>query len=438
MWCSGMEKEYLPKRAKVVAAALVESLPNNRDDRMFCRRLSILPTKWWTPPMVRRFDQLASVHRPDLAINPLLITDDPVDEKAYSDAQKLEREYCSMMRPYIRVNHDGIVWIGPQKNVDEHTMNVTRSFNVQFLESSAWLVSSSDEQNVIKYALENDIPVSAGAAEHAAANLSIKVISETPVEQLTLLDPHEIVASAGVTHTGHPKEGHGEQESEVVREVDGQYSFLLEDPDVPQSPLTIDYDGQNIVVVGDVTPATREHLKRVSGIQWNGRERMWFIPPIKANSLFHAATLSEWEITDTAQQAHDDAMEEVRIRDVERELARERSRALTPIQEVAVPGLNKSFSLRPYQQAGIEAAVSMRRAILADDVGLGKTVQALSSVAVTESLPAIVVAKASLKLNWHHEISELFGWSTFIVEGRTSQPIPEVDVVIINPESSSE
>ena len=74
-------------------------------------------------------------------------------------------------------------------------------------------------------------------------------------------------------------------------------------------------------------------------------------------------------------------------------------------------------TLFAHQRAGVAFLLSRRRAILADDMGLGKSRQAI--VALRESAPAgpyLVICPAGVKLNWQREIG--------LVE-----PTPDVHVV---------
>ena len=59
--------------------------------------------------------------------------------------------------------------------------------------------------------------------------------------------------------------------------------------------------------------------------------------------------------------------------------------------------------LQPFQWAGVRYALDARRAFLADEQGLGKTVEALAALEADDAYPAIVVCPASLKLNWERE-----------------------------------
>jgi len=67
-----------------------------------------------------------------------------------------------------------------------------------------------------------------------------------------------------------------------------------------------------------------------------------------------------------------------------------------------VPGLGGE--LKPFQRAGVSYLLAQRRAFLADEQGLGKTIEALATLQADGAFPAVVVCPASLKLNWLREI----------------------------------
>ena len=60
-------------------------------------------------------------------------------------------------------------------------------------------------------------------------------------------------------------------------------------------------------------------------------------------------------------------------------------------------------ALRPFQAAGVEYALRARRTFIADEPGLGKTLQALTTLETGGGFPALVVCPASLRLNWMRE-----------------------------------
>ena len=70
--------------------------------------------------------------------------------------------------------------------------------------------------------------------------------------------------------------------------------------------------------------------------------------------------------------------------------------------ELVVDGL--AGELKPFQRAGVAYLLAQRRAFLADEQGLGKTIEAMAALEADGAYPAIVVCPASLKLNWQREL----------------------------------
>jgi SNF2 family DNA or RNA helicase len=97
-----------------------------------------------------------------------------------------------------------------------------------------------------------------------------------------------------------------------------------------------------------------------------------------------------------------------------------------------VPGLGGE--LKPFQRAGVSYMLAQRRTFLADEQGLGKTIEALASLEADAAYPAIVVCPASLKLNWLRELERwLPGRSARALAGtRSDAPIAAADVTVVN------
>jgi SWI/SNF-related matrix-associated actin-dependent regulator 1 of chromatin subfamily A len=88
--------------------------------------------------------------------------------------------------------------------------------------------------------------------------------------------------------------------------------------------------------------------------------------------------------------------------------------------------------LRPFQRAGVAYALAARRTFLADEQGLGKTVQALAALEADGAFPAVVVCPASLKLNWQREISHWLPHRSVTVVSGTSGVAEAVDITVLN------
>jgi SWI/SNF-related matrix-associated actin-dependent regulator 1 of chromatin subfamily A len=100
-----------------------------------------------------------------------------------------------------------------------------------------------------------------------------------------------------------------------------------------------------------------------------------------------------------------------------------------PIPEVAAV---LGGTLEPFQWAGVRYVLEARRAFLADEQGLGKTVEALAALEADGAFPAVVVCPASLKLNWERETARwLPHRSVAVVEGRVAVP-PRAEILILN------
>ncbi len=108
---------------------------------------------------------------------------------------------------------------------------------------------------------------------------------------------------------------------------------------------------------------------------------------------------------------------------------RSRADSADPIDEVA-PALGGM--LAPFQWAGVSYVLDARRSFLADEQGLGKTVQALAALEADGAFPAVVVCPASIKLGWEREAAKwLPHRSVAVVSGRAALP-PPGDITILN------
>ena len=121
----------------------------------------------------------------------------------------------------------------------------------------------------------------------------------------------------------------------------------------------------------------------------------------------------------TLRDEHDRAIDDIR-----------RSRAITGTPLTVEERLGGE--LRPFQRAGVEYILQARRTFLADEQGLGKTVQALAALEADDAYPAVIVCPAGLKLNWRREIENwLPHRSVSVVSGR-SGALPKADITVLN------
>ena len=79
--------------------------------------------------------------------------------------------------------------------------------------------------------------------------------------------------------------------------------------------------------------------------------------------------------------------------------------------EVVLPDLEIDIPLKgqlfDFQKTGVAYILQKKRLIVGDQMGLGKTIQAIAAITAADAFPCLVICPASLKLNWQRE------WATW-------------------------
>ena len=100
-----------------------------------------------------------------------------------------------------------------------------------------------------------------------------------------------------------------------------------------------------------------------------------------------------------------------------------------PIPEIAAV---LGGTLQPFQWAGVRYLLETRRAFLADEQGLGKTVEALATLEADDRWPAVVICPASLKLNWERETRKWLPHRSVAVISPGLAVPPDAEITIVN------
>lgn len=166
--------------------------------------------------------------------------------------------------------------------------------------------------------------------------------------------------------------------------------------------------------------AEKEIPKR-AGFVWDKTNKLWVTPwAINAQKIASCTAESKAAIVEGIRRAVDNVV---------------KSNALYSELEVPAP---EGLSYRPYQLAGIDFMRSRRSVLLGDEMGIGKTIQAVGlynyhSANGLRHRPAkvLIICPATLKRNWYKEWNK---WavrkqSIGICEGREW---PGTDIVIVN------
>jgi len=203
--------------------------------------------------------------------------------------------------------------------------------------------------------------------------------------------------------------------------------------------VVLDDSGQTIIINAEWR--YKELCKAIPGATWNAKENVWRMPVSWSGCLALRSTFKEsLEIGPALGQWASDELG-TRIAP---------SNALREVVELD-GGYQDLF---PHQRAGVEFLSTARRALLADEPGLGKTAQAIRALARLHEkgenvFPALVVCPNTLKKNWEREFEQWWpGIRVQVISGTAVQrrkqfePLldPEYDgpkphVLVINWES---
>jgi superfamily II DNA or RNA helicase len=236
-----------------------------------------------------------------------------------------------------------------------------------------------------------------------------------------------------------------QEASEALLRIVDEFGFKIHDSETEMrlnrpSPLKIKSDGMpgQIATVGKVVehnnqfhivfgynPMMVQDVKAsVPERRWNPDNRCWVAPLSSSEEVFEFA--DRWKLLVEPSLRS-------RIKEMADQARKMREASHSDNGQVYIDVLGGT--LRPFQAAGVEYAIKSRRCFIADQMGLGKTVQALAAMQHEDTFPALVICPASIKIQWKKEADKwLPNRMTFIVNGlRNGNPLPDgADIFIIN------
>jgi len=101
--------------------------------------------------------------------------------------------------------------------------------------------------------------------------------------------------------------------------------------------------------------------------------------------------------------------------------------------------LPEGLELYPFQYVGVAfAELAEGRCLIGDEMGIGKTIQAIAFAALHHEAPFLVVCPSNVKYNWYNEIQKWLPNKTVHVVNSGKEDIPMADFIIINYELTLE
>jgi SNF2 family DNA or RNA helicase len=156
--------------------------------------------------------------------------------------------------------------------------------------------------------------------------------------------------------------------------------------------------------------------------KWDFLDKVWRVPMSNIFEVLKFAVTYKLTISPTLAVQASEAVEHI---------AEMRRASESLSADLEIPGI--AIDLLPYQKAGVAYLKKVRKGILGDQPGLGKTAQAIATIASENQFPVIVVCPNTLKINWEREVKKFFPkLGVSILNGGKSSEIPASDVIIVN------
>lgn len=121
---------------------------------------------------------------------------------------------------------------------------------------------------------------------------------------------------------------------------------------------------------------------------------------------------------------------------------------IEPVQDFDIPDLPEltvdiplRMELFPYQRKGVARALELKRLIIGDEPGLGKTGQSIAAIYHVKAFPCLIICPSSLKINWQREWSKWTDRKAMVLEDKVKNTWHRyyeagmADVFIVNYES---
>ena len=182
----------------------------------------------------------------------------------------------------------------------------------------------------------------------------------------------------------------------------------LQLPDHPVGETTIRLEKAILQITVPYETLQIHDLKAIPGIKWNAHHNHWETPYTNVHDLIQWADKYNHPIPDHIRTQAD----------IETQKAQHAQNLTTATDaNINIPTLQ--LDLYPYQKAGVQYATEKQRTFIADEMGCGKSLQAIATTEHTNQYPALIICPTSLTEDWKNKIQEALPNRTIqTIEGR--------------------
>jgi SNF2 family DNA or RNA helicase len=195
-----------------------------------------------------------------------------------------------------------------------------------------------------------------------------------------------------------------EYANKMIRKYQGQLNkrgidissipFVVEKKEQKKIDKIVSKKGYYFIIEFPFSYRMVDEVKKIPGVRFyeKGNERYWMVKPnpIIVQPLLKFIFQEQFFYTNEVKEYLNSVVEKLQEPEVPK--------------EIIIPKLKGK--LIEFQEEGVAYASVHKKCIIGDEMGTGKTIQALATMEYVDGYPAIIFCPASLKLNWYREIKK--------------------------------
>ena len=183
---------------------------------------------------------------------------------------------------------------------------------------------------------------------------------------------------------------------------------------IPIKMITIEHNNKEFILSFPFNKVELEWVRELPVRTYNKKTKAWHIPELAVETL---------------EPLYRDHSDKIKWEDkaFKRRFAIKKA-ILSLVSRKFLDGTEESLdngtiltNVRPYQSVGSNYLCKAKKAILADDMGLGKSIQAIKAIVDLDTKRNLILCPATLKKNWQNEFQKHFGIEPVIVSGKQSE-----------------